>query len=140
MPSKSVVAVYYLDQDRSWMKPCREVSRYAARKLKDIGSGKFVDNGWSFQLSQTTPVPQCEYLEAVNLPPAPLGVAETITFAEIQANVGITSGGEPGLPANRNAVRRAQAKIRAYPTIFDKLAVIARGRWVKTPIQIVVAA
>ncbi len=121
------------------MRPCREVSRDAARKLKDIGAGKFVDNGRSFQLNQATPVAPV-FIDAECLAPAPLSTAETITFAEIQANVGITSGGEPGWPADRNTVRRAQQKIRAYPHIFDDLAVVARGSWLKSPIRIVVAA
>ncbi len=139
IPAKAVVPVYYLEQDRSWMKPCREVSREAARKLKDIGAGKFVDNGRSFQLNQGTPLAYADY-QAEHLPPAPLNVAETITFAEIQANVGITAGGEPGWPADRNTVRRAQQKIRAYPHIFDDLAVVARGSWLKSPVRIAVVA
>jgi hypothetical protein len=126
MPSLAVVAVYYLDQDSSFAPPCRTVSRIEARRLKQTGAGKFIDHGRNFRLHSTAPpLP-------ITLPPGPLQSATTITISEVQANVGIA--------ARSALVKRAQHKIRAYPHIFDGLAVLARGSWMRPAVQIAVAS
>jgi hypothetical protein len=133
MSSLAVVNVFYQDQDSTWMQPCRMVSRIEARRLKQCGAGSFIDHGRAFRLKEPTPpLP-------IALLPGLLKAAATITLAEIEANVGITEGGEPGTPANANLVRRAQFKIAAYPHIFDDLAVTARGSWLRSTVRIAVA-
>jgi hypothetical protein len=130
MSSLAIVPVFYRDQDYSWMSPCREVSRDEARRLKQIGAGCFIEHGRAFWLHQLSPPPPIVY------PPGPLETATTITLSEIHANCGITGGGERGTPADNRLVERAQHKIRSYPHIFDKLAVLARVRFVRKPSRI----
>jgi hypothetical protein len=126
MPSLAVVSVFYLDQDSSFAPPCRIVSRIEARRLKQIAAGKFIDNGRNFRLNCTAPpLP-------IVLPPGPLQSATTITNSEVEANVGIA--------ARSALVKRAQHKIRAYPHVFDDLAILARGSWMRPAVQIAVAS
>jgi hypothetical protein len=100
--------------------------------LKQIGAGSFIESGRAFRLHQPSPPPPISYL------PGPLETATTITLSEIHANCGITGGGEIGTPADKRLVERAQHKIRAYPHIFDDLAVLARGSWMRQKIAIAV--
>jgi hypothetical protein len=125
MSSLAVVPVYYLDQDASWQPPCREVSRIEARRLKQAGAGVFIEHGRAFRLKDPAPPLPISFL------PGPLETAATITLSEIQANVGIAPS--PQL------VARAQRKIRCYPHVFDELAVLARGSWIRPQIQISIA-
>ena len=102
------------------------VSRIEARRLKQISAGKFIDNGRNFRLNSTTPpLP-------IALPPGPLQSATTITISEVEANVGIA--------ARSALVKRAQHKIRAYPHVFDDLAVLAHGSRMRPPVQIAVGS
>jgi hypothetical protein len=122
MSSLAAVPVFYLDQDASWQAPCREVSRIEARRLKQAGAGVFIEHGRAFRLKESAPPPPCGFL------PGTLETAATISLSEIQANVGIAP--------TPNLVIRAQQKIRAYPNVFDQLACLARGAWVRPQVQI----
>lgn len=122
MSSLAMVKVFYLDQDASWQPPCREVSRIEARRLKQAGAGVFIEHGRAFRLKEPSPPPPCGFLAG------PLETAATITLSEIEANVGIAP--------SPNLVIRAQHKIRAYPHVFDQLAVLARGSWARPMIPI----
>ena len=120
MSSLTMVPVFYLDQDSSWQQPHELVSRDRARRLKSTGVGVFIEHGRAFRLHQPSPLP------SISLTPGQIETATTLTVSEIQANVGITPG-DPGVPPNRELVRRAQFKVRLYPRIFDNLAVLAHG-------------
>lgn len=126
MSSLAAVPVFYLDQDASWQPPCREVSRMEARRLKASGAGCFIEHGRAFRLKQPSPPPPCGFLRGL------LETATTITMSEVEANVGIA----PTL----NLVLRAQHKIRAYPHVFDQLAILARGSWIRPQVRIAVQA
>ena len=115
------------------MQPCREVSREEARRLKTIGAGVFVESGRAFRLKESTPPPP------LSLPPGPIETACTITFSEIQANVGITGGGEIGQPANRNLVARVQQKLAVYPFEWDKNSPLPFAKYARPDLSIAFA-
>ena len=133
MSSKTLVPVFYLSQDSSWEVPCRTVPREEARRLKMIGAGYFIDSGRSFRLKESAPPPP------LNLLAGPLETSATITLSEIQANVGITLGGDVGIPADKNLVLRAQFKIAAYPFTWDKHSPLPFASYAQPRIAIAVA-
>lgn len=128
MPKTDSVPVFYRDQDDLREREALTWTREMCRAAKGI-RGSFFDHGRKFRLAvarpRIYPVTAADLKTSNHLP-----AAETITFGEILANVGITSNCEsPNTPALRHLVRAAQAKIRAYPRVHDDLAVVACGRW-----------
>jgi hypothetical protein len=133
MSSMMEVPVFYLSQDSSWEVPCRIVSRQEARRLKAVAAGSFIDNGRAFRLKESAPPPPLKLLGG------PLETSATITLAELQANVGITVGGDVGTPADKSLVLRAQFKIAAYPFAWDKNSPLPFATYAQPRIAIAVA-
>lgn len=133
MSSLAVVPVYYQDQN-AFLLPTRvPVSRVEARRLKAAGEGKFIEHGRKFRLKACAPALRIGHTESpLQLLCGPIQTATTITCTEAEANVGIAS--------HDALVRRAQHKIRVYPHVFDKLAVLANHSWMRSSIQIAVAS
>jgi hypothetical protein len=126
MSSLAVVPVFYYDQDSSWQEPYRTVSRQEARCMKQTGAFFFIDHGRALRSKLPRPPLPVSFL------PGLLETAATITLSEIEANVGIAP--------TRALVEQAQQKVRAYPHIFDNLAVLARGSWMRPQHEIALGA
>ena len=91
--------------------------------MKRGGDGWFIDHGKAFRLLERAPEVE------ITDPRRVLGSIEsaaTITVAEMRANVGDV---DESVRNPRETVRRAQAKIKLYPFIFDRLAPGARCDW-----------
>jgi hypothetical protein len=113
MRTLEAVPVFYLEQDSSCDAPCKSVSRAEAREMKKGGAGWFIDHGKAFRLAGRTPITASSPVERAGS----LETAATISKAEMLANVGIF---ERLVRNEREATRRAQAKIRIYPFIVEQ--------------------
>ena len=119
LPARTLVPVFFFDQDRSWEQPCRILLREECRSLKERGLGKFVDNGRAFQLAKLMPIEA--KLERVPPPSNSDDSEAAISLREQRAYAG---DGHAGLIAfAREKVE--QWKLREH----DQKAPIARGRW-----------
>jgi hypothetical protein len=134
MKTKAEVPVFYLDDDCQSVAPCKLVSRTEARTMKHGGVGWFIDHGKAFRLLERAPE------DTVLDPRRVLGSIEsaaTITVAEMRANVGDV---DESVRNPRETVRRAQAKIKLYPFIFDRRAPGARCDWFGNTFPVQVSA
>lgn len=122
MPKSDLVPAFYLNQDEMVEKPCRIMTREEARAAKKADEGWFISNGKYFRLRNRVPLEQ-QKEQTVN----GINSCAGISRSEMQANVGIAK--------SRGAIIRAQEKVKAYPLVYDKLAVTARGRWVDQSCQ-----
>jgi hypothetical protein len=124
MSAMEQVPVYGLNQDACLDAPMKLVSREEARAMKRDRLGWFISSGKAFRLAERLP----EIVEAFSI--RALGAlditAATITLAETKANVGEF---DRIVKNEREATRRAQAKVRLYNHVFDALAPVARGYW-----------
>jgi hypothetical protein len=118
------IPVYGLNQDAGLDAPLKLVSREEARAMKRENAGWFISSGKAFRLAERIP----EIAQTISI--CALGsldiTAATITLQETRANVGLV---DDRVRNPREAVRRAQAKVRLYPHILDVLAPLARGSW-----------
>ena len=92
--------------------------------MKRGGIGWFIDHGKAFRLLKRAPE-----LPIMDHPRRVLGSIEsaaTITVSEMRANVGDV---DESVRNPRETVKRAQAKVKLYPFIFDRLASAARCDW-----------
>jgi hypothetical protein len=138
MPKTDEVPCFYREQDDTWEKPAQTLLRTDVRTLKDAGLGKFENHGRTFRLFAFSP----SYMNEISLQAdrnlshsAPGESDSSISLAEMQANLGIVSD---GLRHPRAFVRRAQEKIKAWPHIFDEQALLARGFWPLSPLEVAV--
>jgi hypothetical protein len=123
MKTHAEVPVFHLDSDCQVDAPSHFVPRSEARIMKRRGDGWFIDHGKAFRLLERAPEVE------ITDPRRVLGSIEsaaTITVAEMRANVGDV---DESVRNPRETVRRAQAKIKLYPFIFDRLAPGARCDW-----------
>ena len=123
--SRETVAVFFLEQDTQLESPCTVQSRDTCRAWTREGKGKFVNRGEAFRLyERSTAKERLPYFLSRSAESA-----ASISFDEMQANVGITN--DPvGFPANRATVRKARQKIRAIGRgLRDERTVLAFGRW-----------
>ena len=109
------VPVFYLNQDHSCEKPIQIVSRAEARQMKKSGVGWFCSNGKVFQLAERIPV----VVEPERITSTWTETSGAICKSEMLANAGIV---DPRVRNPREVIRRARAKVRLYPSIFDDLA------------------
>ena len=121
MPKTDQVPVFFRDQDDVCESPAHIWTREDCRAKRNL-AGKFENSGRTFRLfaarPQVFPV-SASSLKSSNV----IEVADTISFSEVLANVGIA--GNVGDPPDRRLVKRAQAKVRLYPQIHDDQAVLA---------------
>jgi len=134
MSAIEMVPVYGLNQDACLDAPLKHVSREEARAMKREKLGWFISSGKAFRLAERVE-------EAVEeFSPRKLGsldiTAATITLQETQANVGLV---DERVRNPREMIRRAQAKVRLYPFIFDQRAHTAGGSWLRPDSLIVTA-
>lgn len=123
MPKTDLVPCFYWGQDSQNDEPAKTMLRSEVRELKKQNRGFFVNHGNAFLLSEETPYsypqPGCDLLESSG-PSEPC-----ISFAEMQANVGIV---RDGVKNERGLIYMARTKVLWYPhiTTFPELA---SGRW-----------
>lgn len=103
-----MVDCFYFDQDDATA-PCKILTREVCHELKAAGVGKFINHGRTFRLYEKMPQAEPRFF-ASDSPKS----AESISLAEMKANVGITeNNSEPDEPPLRHLVKRAQEKIRS---------------------------
>ena len=123
MAKTDEVPVFYRDQDEVCERPAKIWLRSECREHNKV-SGRFFNNGKAFRLF--SPSPKIYAVSASSLRPQNVvPAASTISFSELQANVGIAGPKGDSSPAPRHLVRNAQAKIKAYPFVHDTQAVLA---------------
>lgn len=78
MPKSDLVPCFYKEQDDSWEKPAKTISRGEARQLKNLGLGCFVNHGQAFRLfeSQTEAIRQ-GYIDGA------IGIGNLLPFSRI---------------------------------------------------------
>jgi hypothetical protein len=111
------VAVYYLNAAVDLGDaPLYLISRAEARELKRTGLGWFINHGRAMRLAARAPVaadPESAILPTWAESP------RAISAGEMCANVGIV---DHRVRNRRETIRRARAKVRLYPVIFDALS------------------
>jgi hypothetical protein len=88
-------------------KPYCLLTRDQAREMKRLGRGKFENHGKTFRLLDSVPE-----LPGFFVVSESVESSESISLAEMKANVGITEN-DPEQPALRGVVHHAQQKVRA---------------------------
>jgi hypothetical protein len=123
LASHPEVPTFYCQQDEH-TPPCCVLTRGQARQMKEAGLGKFENHGRTFRLEGSAPAREASRFSVSESADS----CESISFAEMLANVGITND-EPGTAAPRGVVRRARQKIRAIHDRegFDKKSPLAFG-------------
>ena len=118
--AREVVFVYYSNQDQEGA-PCRLYTRAEARDAKKQNIGRFISHGKVFLLHEKTPVVAI----TTNRQRPAANSCCGISKREVLANVGVPVGYD----ISQLEVIKAQEKIKAYPHVYDKNAVLARGIW-----------
>lgn len=132
LPPGELLPVFYLDQDDKQESPCRMETKAALRDMKRAGDGRFFNHGKAFRLAVRSPMRRAPLLRFG--PSRSKDSPASISFAEMQANVGIAGevrDWQENAPAPRHLVRRAQEKIAAIgaDVTYDPTAPLAFGRW-----------
>lgn len=120
MPKSDLVQVYYLNQDEVCERPYQTITREEARQQKKDGKGWFICHGAKFRLQIRVPVIQIRQDRQRPTVNSCCGISK----AEMMANAGVVNRDVPDLQ-----ILKAQEKVKAYPFVHDKLAVLASGYW-----------
>ncbi len=128
MAKSDLVSCFFKEQDDTWEKPARLLTRAELKEKKAL-LGKYENNGRTFRLFECRPIELRVYRDDSPDQSSAIESDTSISFAEMLANVGIV---DDGVRNPRGVILLAQEKIRWYGKIFDQQAVLARGSWLGT--------
>lgn len=126
MPHNDPVPCFFREQDDTWERPGKGVlTRAQCREMKTLGLGKFENHGRTFRLFEAALNREPIFPNDDFTRPSSADSDCCISFAEMQANVGIV---DDGVRNPRGLIAAAQEKVRWYQhvTTYPDLA---RGSW-----------